>query len=234
MRSFSYLLGNQQGHPSPPLHNLLSKTFLSFPAPLFIIWPHCDGWNIDRRGQLRKSLHLSSQRLLGGQACHFPEKHFIYQILIRLECPSPWEVDELWLLLKKKKKIHSDRVLGKLRDLARVVTWGDGGWHPWILRVCRPLLLVQWFAQPLLPSSPRKLHPPKAKPYPLNISLFSLPPAPNSLYPTSWLMHLTTLGASYKWNQYSVCLFGTGFFHWASRVPEIHLCYNMWWDFLPF
>lgn len=104
MRSFSYLLGNQQGHPSPPLHDLLSKTFLSFPAPLFIIWPHCDGWNIDRRGQLRKSLHLSSQRLLGGQACHFPEKHFIYQILIRLECPSPWEVDELWLLLKKKKK----------------------------------------------------------------------------------------------------------------------------------
>ena len=102
---------------SPPLHNLLSKTFLSFPAPLFIIWPRCDGWNIDHRGQLRKSLHLSSQRLLGGQACHFPEKHFIYQILIRLECPSPWEVDELWLLFKKKK-IHSDRVLGKLRDLA--------------------------------------------------------------------------------------------------------------------
>lgn len=123
MQSFPYLLGNQQGHPF--LHNLLSKAFLSSPAPLFVIWPRRDGWNIDHRGQLRKSLHLSSQRLLGGQACHFPEKHFIYQILIRLECPSPWEVDELWLLLKKK--IHSDRVLGQLRDLAGAVTSGDRG-----------------------------------------------------------------------------------------------------------
>lgn len=115
----------------------------------------------------------------------------------------------------KKKKIHSDRVLGKLRDLARVVTSGDR-----VLRVRGPLLLVQRFTQPLLPSSPRTLHPPKAKPYPLNISLFSLPPAPDSLHPASWLMHLTTLGASYKWNQYSVCLFETSFFHGASGTQD--------------
>lgn len=107
MWSFPYFLGNQQGHLSPLSLNLLLKAFLSSPSPLFIVWPHRDCWNVDHRGQLRKSLNLESQRLLGGHACHFPEKHFVYQILIRLECPSSWEVDELWLLFKKNQVCQS-------------------------------------------------------------------------------------------------------------------------------
>ena len=158
MRSFPYFLGNQQGQLSPLSLNLLLKAFLSSPSPLFIVCPRRDCWNVDHRGQLRKSLNLASQRLLGGHACHFPEKHFIYQILIRLECPSSWEVDELRLLFKKIKCV---RVLGKFTGWARVVISRDGGWRPWVLRVLRPLLHIRIVLQPSPPSSPRMLHYPK-------------------------------------------------------------------------
>lgn len=87
MQAVPYILGNQPG--IFPL-SLPLKVFLFPSCPLFLVCPCYDCWNMEHRGQLRKSLKLWSQRLLGGHACHFPEKRFIYQILIRFEWTSPW------------------------------------------------------------------------------------------------------------------------------------------------